>query len=52
MISLEEKLKNPVWYSLEETHRKFLITHNDVQFYDPDICIFGAFYDSSKSVKL
>ena len=49
MISIEEKLKNPVWYSLQETHKKFLITHHDVHFYDPDICIFGAFYDTSKT---
>ncbi|CAI8295922.1 MAG: Uncharacterised protein [Polaribacter sp. SA4-10] len=49
MISLEEKLKNPVWYSLQETHKKFLVTHNGVQFYNPDICIFGAFYDTSKT---
>jgi ribosomal protein S18 acetylase RimI-like enzyme len=49
MISLEEKLKNPVWYSLQETHKKFLVTHNGVQFYHPDICIFGAFYDTSKT---
>lgn len=49
MTSLEEKLKNPVWYSLQETHKKFLITHHDVHFYDPDICIFGAFYDTSKT---
>ncbi len=49
MISLEEKLKNPVWYSLQETHKKFLVTHNGVQFYHPDICVFGAFYDTSKT---
>ena len=49
MISLEEKLKNPVWYSLKESHNTFLRTHNDVLFYDPDICIFGAFDDSSKT---
>jgi GNAT superfamily N-acetyltransferase len=49
MISLEEKLKNPVWYSLQETHNKFLVTHNGVQFYHPDICVFGSFYDTSKT---
>ena len=49
MISTEEKLKNPVWYSLQETHKKCLITHHDVHFYDPYICIFGAFYDTSKT---
>ena len=48
-ISVEEKLKNPVWYSLKESHNTFLRTHNDVLFYDPDSCIFGAFDDSSKT---
>jgi ribosomal protein S18 acetylase RimI-like enzyme len=49
MISLEEKLKNPVWYSLLETHKKFLVTYNGVQFYHPDICVFGSFYDTANT---
>jgi ribosomal protein S18 acetylase RimI-like enzyme len=51
MKTLEEKLKNPVWYSLNETHHKFLVTYDGVQFYHPDICIFGAFFDPTKTVK-
>jgi GNAT superfamily N-acetyltransferase len=51
MKTLEEKLKNPVWYSLNETHHKFLIAYNGVQFYHPDICIFGAFFDPTKTAK-
>tara|TARA_B110000240_G_scaffold196421_1_gene248537 strand:+ start:111 stop:797 length:687 start_codon:yes stop_codon:yes gene_type:complete len=51
MKTLEEKLKNPVWYSLNETHNKFLVTYDGVQFYHPDICIFGAFFDPTKTVK-
>jgi GNAT superfamily N-acetyltransferase len=51
MKTLEEKLKNPVWYSLNETHQKFLITYDGVQFYHPDICIFGAFFDPNKTAK-
>ena len=47
MISLEDKLKNPVWYSLKETHKKFLIEYNNVLFYNPKICNFGAFFDES-----
>lgn len=51
MKNLEEKLKNPVWYSLNETHNKFLIEYDGVQFYKPEICIFGAFYDATKTTK-
>lgn len=49
MKKLEEKLKNPVWYSLDETHNKFLITYDGTQFYQPDICIFGSFFNESKT---
>ena len=49
MITLEEKLKNPTWYSLNETHNKFLIAYDGVQFYHPDVCIFGAFFDNAKT---
>ena len=49
MKKIEEKLKNPVWYSLNETHNKHLITYDGVQFYHPDICIFGSFFDETKT---
>ena len=49
MISLEEKLKNPVWYSLQETHNKFIIEYNDVKFYNPEINNFGAFFNTDKT---
>ena len=49
MNSIEEKLKNPVWYSLQETHKKFLIEYNGVQFYDPEINNFGAFFNPEKT---
>lgn len=51
MIELEKKLKNPVWYSLEETHKNFLLKIDGVQFYKPDICTFGAFFDADKTTK-
>jgi GNAT superfamily N-acetyltransferase len=51
MKNLKEKLKNPVWYSLNETHARFLIEYDGVQFYHPDICIFGAFFDTTKTSK-
>jgi len=49
MKSLEKKLKNPVWYSLKETHNRFLIAYDSVQFYQPKVCTFGAFEDHSKT---
>lgn len=49
MDSIEEKLKNPVWYSLKETHKKFLIEYDGVQFYNPEINNFGAFLDTDKT---
>ncbi|WP_298778844.1 GNAT family N-acetyltransferase [uncultured Polaribacter sp.] len=51
MVSLEEKLKNPVWYSLKETHNKFLIEEDEVNFYNPKVNNFGAFFDTGKTAK-
>ena len=51
MNNLEDKLKNPVWYSLNETHKKFLIEFDGVQFYQPDVNRFGAFFDETKTAK-
>ncbi|PQJ71969.1 GNAT family N-acetyltransferase [Polaribacter butkevichii] len=51
MKTLEEKLKNPVWYSLKDTHHQFLIQYDGVEFYQPEICSFGAFEDASKTAK-
>ncbi|GER60464.1 GNAT family N-acetyltransferase [Patiriisocius marinus] len=49
MIDLEHQLKNPVWHSLKETHKDFSIALDGVQFYNPEICTFGAFFDDSKT---
>ncbi len=38
-----EKLDNPVWYALSESHFAFAISKNNVQFYIPNYCPFGAF---------
>ncbi|MDY0779784.1 GNAT family N-acetyltransferase [Tenacibaculum sp. IB213877] len=43
------KLKNPVWFALEEAQKKFVIDFDGVKFYDPKICPFGAFEDVSKT---
>jgi predicted GNAT family acetyltransferase len=37
------KLDNPVWYSLSESHQKFSVDYNDIKFYHPDYCAFGGF---------
>jgi hypothetical protein len=37
------KLDNPVWHSLNETHHSFGIDYNEIKFYHPDYCPFGDF---------
>lgn len=49
MSDLVKQLKNPVWYSLEETHRKFIVEFNGVKFYDANICSFGSFFEEDKT---
>lgn len=38
-----EKLDNPVWYSLSESHHSFAIEFDNIKFYQPDYCPFGGF---------
>lgn len=38
-----EKLNNPTWYSLTETHRDFALDYDGLKFYHPTYCPFGAF---------
>ena len=39
-----EKLNNPVWYCLQETHQEFGINYADkLRCYQPEYCVFGAF---------
>lgn len=38
-----EKLDNPVWHALTETHKDFAIDYNGIKFYRPDYCPFGGF---------
>jgi len=37
-----EKLNNPAWHSLNETHSSFAIGNNEIKFYQPAICSFGG----------
>jgi ribosomal protein S18 acetylase RimI-like enzyme len=39
----ENKLDNPVWHSLSESHHHFSIERDNAMFYHPDYCPFGAF---------
>jgi GNAT superfamily N-acetyltransferase len=43
MTTSVEKLDNPVWFSLSETHQPFAIEYGEVKFYQPDYCPFGGF---------
>ncbi|HEY3403822.1 MAG TPA: GNAT family N-acetyltransferase [Ohtaekwangia sp.] len=38
-----DKLDNPVWYALRETHQPFAVTYPGIIFYAPDYCPFGGF---------
>jgi len=42
-----EKLDNPVWYSLSETHKDISINYHNVKFYDPVYCPFGGFIENN-----
>lgn len=46
---LKHQLKNPVWHSLKETHKDFVVEFDGVLFYRPEICTFGSFYEESKT---
>ena len=41
------KLDNPVWYSLNETHKNFSIHYNNLKCYHPDFCPFGGYEDNT-----
>lgn len=41
-----EKLDNPVWHSLCETHKNLAIEFEGTKFYHPDYCPFGGFINS------
>lgn len=39
----DNKLDNPVWHSLSETHQIFSVDYSGIKFYHPDYCPFGGF---------
>lgn len=46
----EEKLDNPVWNSLNETHKSLSIEYDGIKFYAPEYCPFGGFRNPKKSI--
>ncbi len=52
MIKMEEnKLDNPVWNSLNETHHSLALDYNGSKFYNPEYCLFGGFRNGDSSEK-
>lgn len=47
----ENKLDNPVWNSLSETHTKFALDYGTTKFYNPDYCPFGGFVQPSTTAE-
>ena len=47
---IPDKLDNPAWHSLNETHGLFAIGDDEIKFYKPSICRFGGI--NSKQVDL
>lgn len=41
--STENKLDNPVWNSLSESHKEFAVEYGSIKFYDPNYGPFGGF---------
>ena len=47
----KNKLDNPVWHSLNETHKKFSLEYGGLKFYIPEYCPFGGFIKKDNLVK-
>ncbi|MDH6252416.1 ribosomal protein S18 acetylase RimI-like enzyme [Chryseobacterium sp. H1D6B] len=43
------KLDNPAWYSLNETHKDFVVDYEQIKFYDPDYCPFGGTLNNNQT---
>lgn len=52
MINLIEKLDNPAWYSLTETHNGFTLGNDDLKRYDPEIVSFAGFNVEKENIFL
>ncbi len=46
-----EKLDNPIWFSLLETHRFHAIGNDSIKFYQPDYCPFGGMVNGPEAIE-
>lgn len=51
MITEDQKLDNPVWYALHEEHKKYALSYQQIKFYNPAYCPFGAFSNIENTCK-
>jgi len=47
----EEKLDNPAWFSLAETHKAFAMDHNGTKCYHPSYCPFAGFVNPDTTLQ-
>ncbi|WP_291285218.1 GNAT family N-acetyltransferase [Flavobacterium sp.] len=47
----ENKLDNPVWHSLSESHSAFALDYDGTKFYNPEYCPFGGFIKPESTLK-
>jgi GNAT superfamily N-acetyltransferase len=45
----KDKLDNPVWNSLNESHKNFALDFEGFKFYSPEVCAFGGCIDPMES---
>ena len=43
----DKKLDNPVWHSLNEVHKKYSLTFNNMKCYQVDYCPFGGYENNN-----
>jgi GNAT superfamily N-acetyltransferase len=46
-----DKLNNPVWHSLNESHKDFALDYEGFKFYSPEVCAFGGCIEPQDSEK-
>jgi len=51
LSAIYNKLDNPAWYSLLETHQSFAIGNDIFKRYQPHIVSFAAFYSDKKDIQ-
>jgi len=48
--TMDKKLDNPVWHSLNETHQNFALHYHNIKFYHPDYCPCGGFISVKRTI--